>query len=52
MKTLINSNCKILYHNNSVKNNQLLLLVALHIKFLKPELNSGLKASKDLTLFC
>ena len=51
MKTLIKSNCKILYHN-SVKNNQLLLLEALHIKFLKPELNSGLKASKDLTLFC
>ena len=51
IKTLINSNCKILYHNNS-KNNQLLLLEALHIKFLKPELNSGLKASKDLTLFC
>ena len=23
MKTLINSNCKILYHNKSVKNNQL-----------------------------
>ena len=52
MKILINSNCKILYHNNSVKNNQLLLLEALHIKFLKPELNPGLKASKDLTLFC
>ena len=38
MKTLINSNCKILNHNNFVKNNQLLLLEALHIKFLKPEL--------------
>ena len=52
IKTLINSNCKILYCNNSINNNQLLLLEALHIKFLKPELNSGLKASKDLTLFC
>ena len=52
IKTLINSNCKILYCNNSINNNQLLLLEALHIKFLKPELNSGLKACKDLTLFC
>ena len=52
IKTLINSNCKILYCNNSMNNNQLLLLEALYVKFLKPELNCRLKASKYLTLFC
>ena len=30
---------------------KLLLIEALHIKFNKPEINSGLKASKELTLF-
>ena len=29
LKTLINNNCKIVYHNNSLKNNQLLLHEAL-----------------------
>ena len=49
--TLVNNNCQILYHNNCIKNNQLLLLIeALHIE-LAYELNPGLKASKDLTLF-
>ena len=31
--------------------NQLLIIEALHIKSIKPEFNSGLKASKELSLF-
>ena len=51
MKNLIFNNYKILYSNKSSNTNQLLIIEALHIKFIKPELNSGLKASKELSLF-
>ena len=47
---LLRTNTKILH---SLQNNSNLLLFpeALHIKFKKPELNSGLKASKELIVF-
>ena len=45
---LITNNTKILQHTNS---NILLFLEALHIKFKRPALNNGLKASKELMLF-
>ena len=52
IKTLIFNNCKILYSSKSTNTNKLLLIEALYIKkFNKPEINSGLKASKELTLF-
>ena len=44
-------NYKILCSNKSFNKNQLLLAEALHIKFKKPGLNTGLEATKDLTLF-
>ena len=47
----LQTNTKIIHslaHNNS---NLLLFLEALHIKYKKPELNSGLKASKELVIF-
>ena len=40
---------KILYSNYSINSNQLLFMEALHIKYHKPQLNSGLKASKELS---
>ena len=48
---LICDNVKILHNANSNTSNFLLFLEALYIKFLSPSLNSGLKASKELTLF-
>ena len=51
IKNLITDNFKILSSSNSLTNNQLLTLEALYIKFNRSELNSGLKASKELTLF-
>ena len=51
MKTLIFNNHKILYSNKSSNTNQLLIIETLHVKFIKPELNPGLKASKKLSLF-
>ena len=51
MKNLIFNNYKILYSNKSSNTNQLLIIETLHNKFIKPELNSGLKASKELSLF-
>lgn len=51
MTNLIFNNYKILYTNNSLSKNRLLLMEALFIKSLKPELNKGLRASKELTLF-
>ena len=50
VENLITDNIKIHSSSNSFIYNQLLALEALHIKFNKPELNSGLKASKELTL--
>ena len=51
IKNLIFNNSKILYSSKSTNTNKLLLIEALHIKFNKPEINSGLKASKEFTLF-
>ena len=52
IKNLIFNNYKILYSSKSTNTNKLLLIEeALHLKFNKPEMNSGLKASKELTLF-
>ena len=51
-RNLIFDNFKVLYTNKSNSINQLLITEALYIKFHKPELNTGLKASKDLSLFC
>ena len=51
MHNLIFNNYKILYPNFSINSNQLLFVEALHIKYYKPQLNSGLKASKELYLF-
>ena len=51
MHSLIFNNYKILYSNYFINPNQLLFVEALHIKYLKPQLNSGLKASKELSLF-
>ena len=47
-KPLLSSGFLNLKFSNS---NLLLFLEALHIKFKKPELNSGLKASKELVVF-
>ena len=48
---LILNNYKILYTNTNVNKNRLLLMEALFIKSFKPDLNNGLKASKELSLF-
>ena len=48
---LLRTNTKILHSLQNNNSNLLLLLEALHIKFKKPELNSGLKASKELIVF-
>ena len=50
-KPLIFNNYKILYSSNSITSNKLVIIEALDIKFHKPELNSGLKATKELSLF-
>ena len=43
--------CKQYNFNFSINFNQLLFMEGLHIKYHKPQLNSGLKASKELSLF-
>ena len=48
---LILNNTKILQSLNHNNSNLLLYLEALHIKHNKPELNNGLKASKELVVF-
>jgi hypothetical protein len=48
---LVPNNTKILQSLNYTNSNLLLFLEALHIKFKKPELNSGLKASEELIVF-
>lgn len=48
---LLLTNTKILQSLQSNNSNILLYLEALHIKVSKPELNSGLKASKELLVF-
>ena len=45
------NNTKIFQSLQDNNSSLLLFLEALHIKFKKPELNSGLKASKELTVF-
>ena len=42
---------RILHSLKFSNSNLLLFLEALHIKFKRPELNSGLKASKELVVF-
>ena len=51
MHNLISNHYKILYSNYSINSNQLLYMEALHIEDHKPQLNFGLKASKELSLF-
>ena len=51
ISNLICDNVKILHNANSNTSNFLLFLEALYTKFLFPSLDSGLKASKELTLF-
>ena len=48
---LIANNTKILQSLQHTNSNILLFLEALHIKFKRPALNSGPKASKELMLF-
>ena len=48
---LLRTNTKILHSLQNNNLNLLWFLEALHIKFKKPELNSGLKASKELIVF-
>ena len=48
---LIANNTKILQSLQHTNSNLLLFLEALHIKFKRPALSSGLKASKELMLF-
>ena len=48
---LITNNTKILQSLQHTNSNILLFLEALHIKFKRPALNNGLKASKELMLF-
>ena len=45
------NNKRILHSLKFSNSNLLLFLEALHIKFKKTELNSGLKASKELVVF-
>ena len=47
LTNLIFNNYKILFSSNSTTTDKLLLIKALCIKFNRPELNSGLKASKE-----
>lgn len=49
--TLITTNAKVIHHALNRNHNFLLILEALYIKHNSPLLNSGLKASKELTLF-
>ena len=48
---IIQNNTRILHSLKFSNSNLLLFLEALHIIFKKPELNSGLKASKELVVF-
>lgn len=48
---LIFNNFKILHSCGSKNPNKLLILEALLIKYNKPEINNGIKASKELSLF-
>ena len=48
---LLRTNTKILHSLHNTNSNLLLFREALHIKFKKPELNSGIKASKELIVF-
>ena len=48
---LITNHTKILQSLQHTNSNILLFLEALHIKFKRPALNNGLKASKELMLF-
>ena len=50
-KNLITDNFRILYCCKNKNPNLILLLEALFIKYNRPELNNGLKVSKELTLF-
>ena len=50
-KNLITDNFRILYCCKNKNPNLILLLEALFIKSNRPELNNGLKASKELILF-
>ena len=45
------NNCKIIHSCKFSSSNLLLILEALLIKLNKPRMNSGLKASKELSLF-
>ena len=51
ISNLICDNVKILHNADSSTSNFLIFLEAPCIKFLSPSLDSGLKASKELTLF-
>ena len=51
INNLIFNNYKILSSSKSTNTNKLLLIEVLHIKFNKPKISSGLKASKEVTLF-
>ena len=51
MKNLIFNKYKNFYSIKSSNSKQLLIIEALRIKFIKPELNSCLKASNKLSLF-
>ena len=51
LRNLIFNNFRILHSHRSDNINELLIMEALYIKFKNPELNSGLKASKELSLF-
>ena len=51
ISNLIIDNPRILHTTNSRTPNFLLLLEAIYIKYHSPSLNTGLKASKELSLF-
>ena len=50
IKNLIFNDYKVLYSSKSANTNKLLLIEAPRIELNKPEINSGLKASKELEL--
>ena len=50
IKHLTFNNYKIFYSSSSITTNELLIIEALKIRFNKPELNSVLKATKELSL--
>ena len=43
--------CHDITYNNSITSNKLPIIEVLNIKFQKPKLNTGLKATKELSLF-